>query len=70
MPSWQANYREKTDMTGFICSNKIAAGARGRILSMSWQCPHCENSVDDELTECPNCGWHPLPSCSEAYKTP
>ena len=33
-------------------------------------CPHCNNSIDEELIECPNCGWHPMPSCVEAYKTP
>ena len=38
--------------------------------SNGWKCPHCGNLVDEELTECPNCGWHPMPSCAEAYKTP
>lgn len=33
-------------------------------------CPHCRNSIDDELTECPNCGWHPMPKLEEAYKKP
>lgn len=33
-------------------------------------CPQCMNSIDEELSECPNCGWHPMPSCQEAYKTP
>ena len=42
-------------------------GTRG---SNKWKCPHCENYADQELKECPDCGWHPMPSCAEAYKTP
>ena len=57
-------------MTVFECSNKILVGPRGMVLSKSWQCPHCGKTVDDELTECPNCGWHLMPNYSEAYKTP
>ena len=36
----------------------------------SMTCPNCWEPIHDELTECPNCGWHPMPSCAEAYKTP
>ena len=36
----------------------------------NWKCPHCENHADQESKECPDCGWHPMPSCVEAYKTP
>ena len=33
-------------------------------------CPQCMNTIDEELNECTNCGWKPMPSCQEAYKTP
>jgi len=38
--------------------------------SNNWKCPNCENYADQESKECPDCGWHPMPSCVEAYKTP
>lgn len=36
----------------------------------AWKCPNCQNIVSPEVKECPACGWQPMPSCSEAYKTP
>jgi predicted amidophosphoribosyltransferase len=41
-----------------------------RYLIGEWICSHCGQKIDVELTECPNCGWHPMPNCAEAYKTP